>query len=135
MAHFETVCDAGITRTVDNGLLRLFGTLCDDVEMKDGSDAGDAKVEVPVFHLSREVSRSNCSAASETVQSFRPKLAYRIFGLETRGFPCLFFSHMCSIVRNDTGCAKGIQARNLGAKATTKEVTDAVCEDIKKSYA
>lgn len=55
------------------------------------TDAGDAKVEVPVFHLSREVSRSNCSAASETVQSFRPKLAYRIFGLETRGFPWSVF--------------------------------------------
>lgn len=32
-------------------------------------------------------------------------------------------------------CGNGILTRDLGGQATTKEVTDAVCEEIKKSYA
>lgn len=32
-------------------------------------------------------------------------------------------------------CGNGVMTRDLGGQATTKEVTDAVCEEIKKSYA
>ena len=32
-------------------------------------------------------------------------------------------------------CGNGILTRDLGGQATTKQVTDAVCEEIKKSYA
>lgn len=32
-------------------------------------------------------------------------------------------------------CGNGVLTRDLGGQATTKEVTDAVCEEIKKSYA
>jgi isocitrate/isopropylmalate dehydrogenase len=32
-------------------------------------------------------------------------------------------------------CGKGILTRDLGGSANTKEVTDAVCEEIKRSYA
>jgi isocitrate/isopropylmalate dehydrogenase len=32
-------------------------------------------------------------------------------------------------------CGKGVLTRDLGGSANTKEVTDAVCEEIKRSYA